>query len=122
MIHPSDTSVVKGHNFVAMSLQAVRPKIGAIPEVVQIARARGSDIVRAQHLQAILFGIVRGVRVHEVQPQEERSVAVRTKPGEGVIDNNIRGRESAECIQGIGRSYSPALAILKIQLVIECAQ
>src|SRR5579862_8400184 len=77
LIHPTDSGIVESENFTAMALKFTRLKIGTIPKGIQVTRPPRSERSLRQHGQGCVFGIVRRVRIHQVQPQEKRLVSCR---------------------------------------------
>ena len=120
LVGPTYTSVVEPDDLLAFLCQPPWGQVFTVPIGVQIARLRRSSSSVLHEFQRFRRRKVRRVRIHQVQPEEERPSCIVLYPGAGVINDYLGRWKFAQCIQRL-RTAARILAILEIQFVVSSA-
>src|ERR1700678_4050154 len=94
-IHPTNPRVIHGNHFFIVPMEAMASPIRAIPESIEVTGAR-SGLVLPKKFESVFRGVVRGVRIHEVQPKKKGTVADRRQPCVRLVNDDIGCWKAAE--------------------------
>ena len=120
-IDPANAGVVEIDDCVSMIRETRLIQVGAVPVGIHIAGASCGQLSFPHGFERGLLRVVGRVRVHEVEPQEERGVANGTEPVKALINEDVGGGEAAQLVERSGRCAGPALAVLEVEFVVKRA-
>ncbi len=98
-IDPPDTRIVERNHLFAVPPQPVGTKIAAVPIGIQISRPRRIERILPHECERFLLGVVRRMRIHEVQPQKKWLTADAAQPVPGMVNHHIGGGEAAQLVE-----------------------